>query len=86
MTDVAIPGRPKAIQLPSGHLIAAAAIIIALMLLFHFLASINWSAVTSKTQRCELHRGAFNASFSSGFDVDRWRCPAESDPMLVGIP
>jgi hypothetical protein len=84
MADIALP-RPKSVNPPSGHLVTVIGRIGLLMLLFYILASINWSAVLSKAERCEV-RGAFNNDFSRGFDIRRRICPAESPLFRLVIP
>jgi len=85
MADIAFP-LPKSIRIPAGRLIAASGMIAAIVLLFHILISINWSAVLSKTEDCAIHRGAFSRGFSNGFEISRRECPTPSNAMPLGMP
>jgi len=84
MADIVLP-RPRTVSAPSGYLVTGVAMIGLLLLLFYILVSINWSAVLSKTERCEV-RGAFSDGFSKGFDLRRRTCLTKSDPFPLGIP
>ena len=73
MVDVTLPSIVQPIQWSWGRPITPVSLIGATLLLFAILASINWSAVLTKTERkCEAIPGAFRSGFNSGFQI--WRC------------
>jgi hypothetical protein len=62
MTDITLPS-PQV-----GGRVTTVLVLVATILALAILASINWSAVVTKTDRtCEARQGPFNSGFSRGF-------------------